>query len=276
MKEQYFPRRFSVELIIVLVGLLFLSPFYFVFANSLKPLGAIIENAAALPESFHLENYRNAWRIASFPRLLLNSVLVTSFSIAGMVIMGAMAAWRMVRRPHRVSGIIFVLLVSAMVIPFQSVMIPMVKISSALQLINSIPGIVIIYFSFGMPLTVFLFHGFAKNVPRELEESAYIDGCSTFQSFFRIVLPMLKTMVVTVIILQTLWIWNDFLLPLLVLFDEELQTIPLGIFRFFGRYQSQWDVALATLTMGMLPIVAFFLFLQKHIIRGVTAGSVKA
>jgi raffinose/stachyose/melibiose transport system permease protein len=163
-----------------------------------------------------------------------------------------------------------------MVVPFQSVMIPMVKVSKMLGLLNSIPGVVVIYFGFGMPLTVFLLHGFVKGIPKELEESAYIDGCSTFQSFFHIVFPLMRTMVVTVIILQTLWIWNDFLLPLLVLFGEGKRTIPLGIFSFFGQYLNQWDSALATLIMGMIPIIIFFLILQNYIIRGITAGSVKS
>ena len=221
------------------------------------------------------QNFAEAWRVVQFPRVLMNSLIVTSFSIGGMVIMGAMAAWRMVRRPHWVSRSMFVLYVAAMVIPFQSVMIPMVKVASVLNMINTRYGVIMIYFGFGMPLTVFLLHGFVKSVPRELEESAYIDGCTTWQSFFRIVLPLLQTMVVTVIILQTLWIWNDFLLPLLVLFRRGLHTIPLGIFRFFGQYMDQWGGALATLTMGMVPIVAFFLSLQKYIISGVTSGSVK-
>lgn len=132
-----------------------------------------------------------------------------------------------------------------------------------------------IYFGFGMPLTVFLLHGFVKNVPKELEESAYIDGCSTMQSFLHVVLPMMRVMIVTVIILQALWIWNDFLLPALVLFSRDLHTIPLGIFRFFGQHMNRWDSALATLTMGMLPVIVLFLFLQQYIIRGVAAGSVK-
>jgi len=191
------------------------------------------------------------------------------------VLLGSMAAWRLVRRPHRVSSIIFILFVSAMVIPFQSVMIPMVKVANTLGLMNSLPGVIIIYFGFGIPLTVFLLHGYVKSVPKELEESAYIDGCSTFQSFFLIVLPLMRTMVVTVIIVQTLWIWNDFLLPLLVLFKESIRTIPLGIFSFFGQYMNRWDWALSTLIMGMIPIIIFFLFLQKYIIRGITAGSVK-
>jgi raffinose/stachyose/melibiose transport system permease protein len=197
------------------------------------------------------------------------------FSIGGMVMLGSMAAWRMVRRPHIVSRVLFILFVAAMVIPFQSVMIPMVKVAKVLGIINSRPGVIMIYFGFGMPLTVFLLHGFVKGVPRELEESAYIDGCTTVQSFIHVVLPMMRVMIVTVIILQALWIWNDFLLPALVLFSRELHTIPLGIFRFFGQHMDRWDSALATLTMGMLPVIVLFLFLQKYIIRGVAAGSVK-
>jgi raffinose/stachyose/melibiose transport system permease protein len=274
-RREYVTRYLGIELLVLLVGLLFLTPFYFILTNAVKPFGAIVRNAASWPETFHYQNFIEAWRVVDMPRALLNSFLVTSISIAGMVIMGSMAAWRMVRRPHRFSRVYFVLFVAAMVIPFQSVMIPMVKVANVFDLINSLHGVIIIYFGFGTPLTVFLMHGFVKSVPRELEESAYIDGCTTLQSFFRIVLPLLQTMVVTVIILQTLWIWNDFLLPLLVLFSRDLHTIPLGIFRFFGQYMDQWGGALATLTMGMIPIVAFFLSLQRFIIRGVTAGSVK-
>jgi raffinose/stachyose/melibiose transport system permease protein len=266
---------FITEIVVVVVALLFLAPFYFVLANSIKPYGEIVQNAASWPAGVHIQNYIRAWNVVDFPLVFVNSVLVTTFSIGGMVLLGAMAAWRMVRRPHRVSNLIFVLFVASMVIPFQSVMIPMVKVANVLQLIDTIPGVIVIYFGFGMPLTVFLLHGFTKNVPRELEESAYIDGCTTLQGFFWVVLPLLRTMIVTVVIVQTLWIWNDFLLPLLVLFSESHYTIPLGIFKFFGQYRNQWGAALATLTMGMIPIIVFFLFLQQYIIRGVTAGSVK-
>ena len=274
-RERYVPTLLIVEIVVIAVALIFLAPFYFVIANSVKPFGAIVQNAASFPETFHYQNYVQAWEEVRFPTVLMNSVIVSTFSIGGMVLLGAMAAWRMVRRPHLVSRVLFVLFVAAMVIPFQSVMIPMVKVAKVLGIINSRPGVIMIYFGFGMPLTVFLLHGFAKGVPRELEESAYIDGCSTPQSFFHIVLPMMRVMIVTVIILQALWIWNDFLLPALVLFSRELHTIPLGIFRFFGQHMDRWDSALATLTMGMFPVILLFLFLQKYIIRGVAAGSVK-
>ena len=274
-RERYLPTLLVVELLVVAVALVFLAPFYFVIANSVKPFGAIIQNAASFPETFHFQNYIRAWEEVRFPQVLMNSIIVSTFSIGGMVLLGAMAAWRMVRRPHLVSRVLFILFVAAMVIPFQSVMIPMVKVAKVLGIINTRPGVIMIYFGFGMPLTVFLLHGFVKGVPRELEESAYIDGCSTMQSFFHIVLPMMRVMIVTVIILQALWIWNDFLLPALVLFSRELHTIPLGIFRFFGQHMDRWDSALATLTMGMFPVILLFLFLQKYIIRGVAAGSVK-
>jgi raffinose/stachyose/melibiose transport system permease protein len=274
-RERYFPTLLIVEILVIAAALLFLAPFYFVIANSVKPFGAIVQNAASFPETFHYQNYIRAWEEVRFPTVLMNSVIVSTFSIGGMVLLGAMAAWRMVRRPHLATRIIFILFVAAMVIPFQSVMIPMVKVAKVLGIINTRLGVIIIYFGFGMPLTVFLLHGFVKGVPRELEESAYIDGCSTVQSFFHIVLPMMRVMIVTVIILQALWIWNDFLLPALVLFSRELHTIPLGIFRFFGQHMDRWDSALATLSMGMFPVILLFLFLQKYIIRGVAAGSVK-
>ncbi len=264
-----------LEVFLAVIALVFLSPFYFVIVNSLKPFGEIIKDAASLPATVQFVNYAKAWKAVKFPLVFFNSFLVTFFSILGMVFLGAMAAWRMVRRPHRASTIIFIIFVAAMIIPFQSVMIPMVKVANIFNLINSIPGIIVINIGFGMPLTVFLFHGFVKSIPLELEESAYLDGCTTFQTFIQIVLPLMKTMVATVIILQTLWIWNDFLLPLLVLFDEQIKTIPLGIFSFFGQYLNQWDSALATLVMGMIPVIIFFLMLQNHIIKGITAGSVK-
>jgi raffinose/stachyose/melibiose transport system permease protein len=155
-------------------------------------------------------------------------------------------------------------------------MIPMMKVTSSLNLLNSRLGLVTIYLSFGMPFTIFLFHGFVRtSVPKEIEEAAVLDGCSSLQTFFRVVLPILSPMVATVTILHAFWIWNDFLLPLLVIFDPEKRTIPLAIFSFFGRYSSEWNLALATLTMGMVPIVIFFLVLQKYIISGIAAGSLK-
>ena len=268
-------RTVLLTLLATFGAVLFLGPFYFVVINSVKDYGDILRNAAALPTSIELENYIIGYQISNFLRAFLNSLYITSISLVFMVFVGATAAWRMVRRPHKFSKILFGLFVVAMVIPFQSVMIPLMRIVQVFNLLNSRNGLIVIYLGLGMPFTVFLLHGFARSVPLELEESAYLDGASTVRIFVSIVLPLLKSMLATVTILQAFWIWNDFLLPLLILFDNRLQTIPIAIFGFFGQYTDQWDYALATLVMGIAPIVTFFIFMQRFIIRGVIAGSLK-
>ncbi|MGD6805253.1 carbohydrate ABC transporter permease [Rossellomorea vietnamensis] len=275
MGSRYTKRTFVLEIIGIIVGLIFLVPFYFVLINSVKPFAAILIDAAAWPEEFLFSNYAKVWDIINFPRAFWNSLVITVFSNIGLVIISSMAAWKMVRTPGRFSKVLFVVFVSAMVIPFQTVMIPLMKLGGALHLTNSIPGLIIMYFGFGVPLSLFLFHGFVKTVPIEIEESAMIDGCSQFGVFWRIVFPLLKPITVTVIILNTLWIWNDYLLPLLVLQDAELRTIPLAASSFFAQYTKQWDMGLAALVLGITPVIIFFLFLQKHIIKGIAAGSIK-
>lgn len=162
-----------------------------------------------------------------------------------------------------------------MVTPFQSFMIPLMKVVTRLHFINTRIGLIIVYMGYCTPFTVFLYHGFMKSVPRQLEESAIIDGCNTIKTFFFIVIPMIKSMTITILILQALLIWNDFLLPLLILSSKQLHTIPLAVFSFFGQYTNRWDYALATLILGMLPIIIFFLVMQKYVVAGVRAGSVK-
>ena len=258
------------------LALVFLAPFYLVVVNSLKDYGAVLRSAVSFPRPLVLENYQVAWTTVQFPLAALNSFIITVVSIVLLVLIGAMAAWRLARAPHRINNAIFTLFVAAMVVPFQSVMIPLMKVGSTLHLLDNRPGLVIIYLGFGMPFTIFLFHGFIKtSVPREIEEAAIIDGCNSFQTFFRVVLPIMRPMVATVVILHAFWIWNDFLLPLLVIYDQAKRTIPLAVFSFLGKYTDRWNLALATLTMGMLPIIIFFLALQRFIIRGVAAGSVK-
>lgn len=259
-----------------LIALVWLSPLYFVFVNSLKDFGSIILNAASLPDPLVTDNYVEAWETANFARALINSVVITTVSVTGLVVIGAMAAWRIARAPSRVKRVIFFTFVAAMIVPFQTVMIPMVQVSSTFNLLDNRLGLIVLYLSFGMPLTVFFLHGFVKtSVPLSLEEAAVLDGASSFQLFRHVVFPILRPMVATVAILHTFWIWNDFLLPLLVIFDPDKRTIPLAVFSFFGVHSDQWNLALATLVMGMVPIIVFFLLFQRFIISGVAAGSVK-
>ncbi|MBP3950021.1 carbohydrate ABC transporter permease [Bacillus suaedae] len=275
MRKKYTKRTFVLEIFAILLAILFLVPFYFVIANSLKSFSEILMDAAALPTEWLFSNYVKVWEILEFPKAFWNSFIITALSNIGLVVISSMAAWKMVRTPGNFSKILFICFVAAMVIPFQTVMIPLVKLGGMLGIMNSIPGIIIMYFGFGVPLSLFLFHGFVKTVPVEVEESARIDGCTQFGVFWRIVFPLLKPITVTVVILNTLWIWNDYLLPLLVLQDASLRTIPLATSSFFAQYTKQWDMGLAALVLGITPIVIFFLFLQKHIIKGIAAGSIK-
>ena len=275
MDQKYTKKTFLLEIIGIVIGIIFLIPFYFVLINSVKGFAEILLDAAAWPKEFLFSNYTKVWDIINFPRAFWNSLIITVISNIGIVVITSMAAWKMVRTPGRFSKILFIFFVAAMVIPFQTVMIPLMKLGGTLKLTNSIPGLIMMYFGFGVPLSLFLYHGFVKTIPIEIEEAARMDGCSQFGVFWRVVFPLLKPITVTVVILNTLWIWNDFLLPLLVLQDAELRTIPLTTSSFFAQYTKQWDMGLAALMLGITPIIIFFLFLQKHIIKGIASGSIK-
>ncbi|WP_019534237.1 carbohydrate ABC transporter permease [Paenibacillus ginsengihumi] len=274
-RQRYTACTLVVEIVAVLLGLLFLVPFYFVIVNSLKTFAELLTDPTSLPTALQWSNFSNAWRIMKFPTVLTNSLVITVLANLAIALISAMAAYRMVRHKTRFNRLFFSLLVAAMVIPFQSIMIPLVRVARTVGLFDSIPGLIVCYMGFGAPLSVFLFHGFVKSIPHEIEESASVDGASAYGTFFRIVLPLLKPIAVTVILLNSLWIWNDFLLPFLILQSPDLRTIPLATNSFFGQYTKQWDLALAALVLGITPIVIFFLAMQRHIIEGITAGSVK-
>ncbi|GIP34989.1 carbohydrate ABC transporter permease [Paenibacillus sp. J2TS4] len=273
--NRYFPRLFLLEIIAVILVLLFLVPFYFVIVNSMKTFGELLANTANLPQSLYLENYARVWEIMKYPKAFVNSLAITVLSNLGLVLISSMAAYRMVRHPSKLNTILFSAFIAAMVIPFQSIMIPLVKVANLAGLMDSRLGLVVNYLGFGVSLNLFLYHGFIKSIPLEIEESARVDGTSSYGVFWRIVFPLLKPMTVTIILLNSLWIWNDFLLPSLILSSPDLRTIPLSTYSFFGQYTKQWDLALAALVLGVAPLVIFFFALQKHIIEGITAGSVK-
>jgi raffinose/stachyose/melibiose transport system permease protein len=273
--QGYNGRLLAMEIAAVLLALLFLIPFWFVIINSVKSFGDLMRNAAGWPEAFRFDNFTRVWEIMRFPRAFTNSLLITVLGNAGLVVISAMAAYRILRRPTLFNRVLFVLFIAAMVIPFQSIMIPLVKVASDVGLMDSRFELIVCYFGFGVSLNLFLYHGFMKSIPLEIEEAAVVDGCTPYGVFWKIVFPLLKPMTITVLLLNSLWIWNDFLLPLLVLHSADIRTIPLQTYSFFGQYTKQWDLALAGLVLGVAPMVAFFLLMQKHIIAGISAGAVK-
>lgn len=273
-RSKYSSGTLLLEIAGALIALLFLGPFYFLVVNSFKKLKDILLNAASLPESWAITNFTKAWVAIDFPVVFMNSVIITSISVLALVVISSMMAYRLVRSPTAFNKLLLTVLVAAMIIPFQSVMLPLMRVTSLFELRGELYGIVLCYMGFGISLSMFLYHGFIKSVPLEIEEAAVVDGCSPYGVFWRIVFPLLKPITVTVMILNVLWIWNDYLLPVLVI-NDAMTTIPLAVQKFFGQYLRKWDLAMAALTLSTIPVVIFFLLLQKHIIEGITAGSVK-
>jgi raffinose/stachyose/melibiose transport system permease protein len=267
--------RFLLGVIGIFSAVIFLAPFYLAVINSLKTQKGFLIDVIGLPgKYFTLKNYAEAFIKLDFIRSASNSLFITVTAIVLIIVFASMAAWMLVRTKTKLSMFIFFMFSAAMLIPFQAVMLPLVRIMGRLNLLNP-GGIIFMYLGFGAPLSVMLYHGFVKSVPIEIEEAAIIDGCSKFQVFWRVVFPLLKPISVTVSILNAMWIWNDFLLPQLVINRPEWQTIPLKMFYFFGQFSKRWDLGLAGLIIAMLPIILFYLAMQKHIIKGVMQGSIK-
>lgn len=269
-------RDVLLTIFILLVSLVVLSPLLLALLNSFKSLSEITRDVGSLPEVWRFENYVRAWNSLDFPRALGNSVLVTVLSNAGVVLISSMAAYRIVRHPSRASRTLYKIFLSEMILPFQVVMIPLTIVLKKLGLINSIGGVVFAYLGMGVAMGVFTYCGFIKSIPRELEEAALIDGCSELKLFFHVVFPLLRPTTYTLIVINTFWFWNDFLLPLLVLSSRESRTIPIAIDSLMGQYIMQWDLALPALMMAILPALIAFLFMQKNIVAGLTAGAVKS
>mgnify|MGYP001232469752 CR=1 FL=1 len=269
------------SVLLVLLALVFLSPIYLMLVNSFKDRAELYRNALALPESFSFQYYSKAAEKMGFLTAFGNSLYVTVVSVVIVVVLASMTAWMLVRTDDRLSRFLFLLFVSTMLIPFQTIMMPLMQVMDwirthlHLPMLNTHEGLIYMNVGFHASMAVFLFHGFIKSVPVALEEAATLDGCSRFGVFWRIVFPMLKTITITVAILDVISLWNDYLLPSLTLSDKGLRTIPLSTFYFFGEFTIQWNLAMAGLTLTIVPVVIFYLFSQKYIIKGIAAGAVK-
>lgn len=275
MKEER-QKKYALMVLSWFLALLFLSPFYIVISNSLKTQKGIFIDITGLPfgEYFNPTNYIEAFHKLNFMKAFTNSLLITVSSTVIIVLFASMAAWMLVRTKTKLSTFLFFMFAAAMLIPFQSVMLPLINLMGKLGFLNP-GGLVFMYLGFGSSLAIILYHGFMKSIPLELEEAALLDGCNKFQTYWYVVLPLLKPITVTVSILNVMWIWNDFLLPQLVINRPEWHTIPLKMFFFFGQFNKKWHLALAGLVIGMIPIIIFYFFAQRHIVKGITQGSIK-
>ncbi|MBQ3890511.1 MAG: carbohydrate ABC transporter permease [Lachnospiraceae bacterium] len=261
--------------------LLYLFPIYLILTNSFKSRSEMYENMVALPSKLSLKYYESALGKMNFAISIKNSLILTLVSIAILVILCSMTAWMFVRSKNKLSGALFGILVATMLIPFQTIMMPLMQEMNwignhmGVKMTDTIPGLVFMYIGFGAGMGVFLYHGFISSIPVSLEEAAIIDGCNTWSVFWKIVFPMLKPTTMTVIILDVIWIWNDYLLPSLTLKAKANRTIPISTAKFFGQYTISWNEAMAALVVTIIPVAIFYLACQKYIIKGVAAGAVK-
>lgn len=275
------PFKTFLNVITVLFCVLYLFPIYLILTNSFKSRSQMYENMVALPKSLSLQYYMSALEKMNFFTSLKNSLILTVVSITVIVIFASMTAWMFVRSNNKLSVILFDLLVATMLIPFQTIMMPLMQemnwfgFTLGIKMTDTIPGLIFMYLGFGAGMGVFLYHGFVSSIPVSLEEAATIDGCNTWKTFWQIVFPMLKPTTMTVIILDVIWIWNDYLLPSLTLKSTANRTIPISTAKFFGQYTISWNEAMAALVVTIIPVVIFYLACQKYIVEGVAAGAVK-
>lgn len=275
MKTKPIDRLFFI--ILLLMAAIFVFPVFIVLINSFKLKFSIASNPFSFPNSdtfTGIANYTEGIKNTGFFAAFGWSLFITIFSVAAIVIFTSMTAWYITRVKSRLNSLLYYALVFSMIVPFQMVMFTMSKTANVLGLDNPL-GIILIYLGFGAGLSVFMFSGFIKTVPLGIEEAATIDGCNTFQVFWKVVFPILKPTAITVAILNTMWIWNDYLLPYLVI-GNDYKTIPIAIQYLKGGYGSvDMGAMMAMLVLSIIPVVVFYLLSQKYIIKGVASGAVK-
>lgn len=269
--------NFFISVFLTLLSFVFLIPVITIISNSFKDKFSISQSPFVLPNSTtfaNLENYISGLRDTGFLSAFFWSLFITVFSVLIIVLFTAMTAWYITRVKTRFNLMLYYLFVFSMIVPFQMVMFTMSKVANVLHLDNPF-GLLFLYLGFGAGLSVFIFSGFVKSIPLSLEEAAIIDGCNTFQTFWHIVFPILRPTAITVAILNAMWIWNDYLLPYLVI-GSDYKTIPIAVQYLKGGYGSvDMGAMMAMLVLSILPVIIFYLSCQKYIIKGVAAGAVK-
>lgn len=267
----------AIFVFLTIAAIAFVLPILIVLMNSFKGQFYIANAPFSLPnaETFAgFSNYLNGIRKIDFFKAFLYSLFITISSVVVIMFGSSMTAWYLIRAKKRIASLLYYLFVFSMIVPFQMVMFTMSKIANALNLENPL-GIVILYLGFGAGLSVFLFGGFIRGIPLAIEEAAEIDGCNPITMFFQIIFPLLRPTAVTVAVLNAMWIWNDYLLPALVI-GSKYRTIPVAVQYLQGGYGSRdMGALMAMLILAIIPIIAFYVFAQKSIIRGVISGAVK-
>ncbi len=261
--------------VLILACVLVVAPIYFLVLGSFKSVEEFFSAPFALPQHFDTANYRRAWTEASISTTIKNSAIVTVSAVLISTVVSCLASYAIARLPFRGSMFVRLLFVGGLIVPVQLIMVAIFIIMRWIGLLGSIGSLILVYSTFGIPLGVLVLVGFFQALPKELSEAATIDGATDYQTFMRIILPLSMAPILTVMILNGVWIWNDFFIALVLSTKPSVETLPLGILNFFGVYSTEWGLIFASVVLSALPVVALYLVMTRRFIAGMTAGSVK-
>lgn len=275
LKPGIFAVRGLGLLIVLLWSAAVLIPLAVLVSVALKSPTDLLNNPIGWPVRFVWSNFVDAWNNAGLGQSFLNSVLITGCTLLGLVIFGASAAYPLARVARPWVQRVYTYFVAGLIVPFQLGLFPLYKEMHDLELINTYQGAILLYIAVNLPFVIFLYTGFIKTVPRELEEAALLDGAGPFRTFWMVVFPLLRPVTATVAITSTLSTWNDFFIPLIFLQRDGMQTLPLAIYNFVGQFNNNWSLIFASVIISSLPLIVLFLILQRYFIKGIAAGALR-
>lgn len=273
--HRYTWRTFARELSLLALAVVWWIPFYFLVTMALKPTAEVFTNPLGFPSRLAFGNFSAAWTDSSNPNLgrgLANSIIITGATVVVVVALGSVCAYALARRPGRVSNGLYALFVLGIILPFQLGIVPAYSALRHIHLVGTYAGVILLNTGLLMPLSVFLYTGFVRQLPHEYEEAAQVDGAGPIRTYFRVVFPLLLPVTGTVAILTGMIVWNDFFFALIFLGGTPNATLPVVIYSFVGQYASQWNLIFAAVIVALVPILAFFLIAQKQLIKGFTGG----
>lgn len=276
MPQKYTKATLGVQIVMGICAIIFLMPIFIIFSYSFKTKKELyLGNPLSLPESFNLDNYKTAFDKLNLTTTFFNTFLYTAISVLILALLCGMTAWAIARCKHKFFKFAYVYFIIGILIPYQALFLPIYMVGNSLKMTNTRFGIIFMYVATSISFGVFLMNSFMSTVPIELEESARIDGCSVFKTYFLIVMPLLKPAMATLVIMQSFQIWNDYLLASLYVSKKQLKTLTVAISSLFSAQASDYNTAMAAIVISVLPIAILFLCLQKYFIKGMTVGAVK-
>lgn len=274
-KIKSFLNQLGIQIILLTVAITCLFPLVWTLSASLKTNQTIFEDMSLIPRQFNFINYYIAWTKGHFGTYFFNSILYTVVVVAGIVIIGSMAAYALARLKFPGRNFFFFLLIATMLIPVPGAIIALYLLLMKLGLANTRIGYILPLINGGLPLAIFLFKTFFERIPEDLEDAARIDGCSKFGIYWRVALPLARPAIAVVVIFNSLTVWNEYILAMLILEDDKLMPLQRGLMNFYGAHLAQWSTLMAGIVITIVPIVVLYLIMQKHIISGITAGALK-